>query len=49
MKIEICSDLICPFCYRAKQNIETALEQFRDKQNIEVVWKSFQLYYICGS
>ncbi|WP_282637363.1 DsbA family oxidoreductase [Sphingobacterium thalpophilum] len=43
MKIEIWSDVICPFCYIGKRNFETALEQFADKKHIEVIWKSFQL------
>lgn len=43
MKIEIWSDVICPFCYIGKQNFETALEQFADQKSIEVIWKSFQL------
>lgn len=43
MKIEIWSDVMCPFCYIGKRNFETALEQFADKGNIEIEWKSFQL------
>lgn len=43
MKIEIWSDVMCPFCYIGKRNFESALEQFADKNHIEVVWKSFQL------
>jgi len=43
MKIEIWSDVMCPFCYIGKRNFETALEQFVDKDHIEVIWKSFQL------
>jgi len=43
MKIEIWSDVICPFCYIGKRNFEAALEQFADQKNIEVIWKSFQL------
>ncbi len=43
MKIEIWSDVICPFCYIGKRNFEKALTQFADKENIEVEWKSFQL------
>lgn len=43
MKIEIWSDIACPFCYIGKRNFETALAQFTDKENIEVEWKSFQL------
>src|SRR5690554_1857836 len=43
MKIEIWSDVICPFCYIGKRNFEEALAQFADKENIEVEWKSYQL------
>ncbi len=43
MKIEIWSDVMCPFCYIGKRNFETALAQFADKENIEVEWKSYQL------
>ena len=43
MKIEIWSDVMCPFCYIGKRNLETALEQFPDKNNIEIIWKSYQL------
>ena len=43
MKIEIWSDVMCPFCYIGKRNFETALEQFADKNHVEVIWKSFQL------
>ena len=34
---------MCPFCYIGKRNFETALEQFSNKNGIEVEWKSFQL------
>lgn len=43
MKIEIWSDVMCPFCYIGKRNFEMALAQFTDKENIEVEWKSYQL------
>lgn len=43
MKIEIWSDVMCPFCYIGKRNFETALADFPDKDKIEVEWKSFQL------
>ncbi|TYR36204.1 DsbA family oxidoreductase [Sphingobacterium phlebotomi] len=43
MKIEIWSDVMCPFCYIGKRNFETALAKFPEKEHIEVVWKSFQL------
>ena len=44
MKIEIWSDIMCPFCYIGKRQLETALEQFpNDEIEIEIEWKSFQL------
>lgn len=42
MKIEIWSDIMCPFCYIGKRQLETALQQFPDK-DFEIEWKSFQL------
>jgi len=43
MKINIWSDVRCPFCYIGKRKFETALEQFPHKDDVEVVWRSFQL------
>ncbi len=43
MKIEIWSDVMCPFCYIGKNNFEQALEQLPFKEDVEVEWKSFQL------
>ncbi|MCW3075734.1 MAG: DsbA family oxidoreductase [Bacteroidetes bacterium] len=43
MRIEVWSDVICPFCYIGKRNFETALEKFSQKNNIELIWRCFQL------
>ena len=43
MKIEIWSDVMCPFCYLGKRKFENALAQFAEKEHIEVEWKGFQL------
>jgi predicted DsbA family dithiol-disulfide isomerase len=43
MKVEIWSDVMCPFCYIGKRKFEAALGEFKNKENIEIVWKSFQL------
>ncbi|MHB9055280.1 MAG: DsbA family oxidoreductase [Paludibacteraceae bacterium] len=43
MKVEIWSDVVCPFCYIGKRNFEKALDQFVDKDKIEIEWKSYQL------
>lgn len=43
MKIQIWSDVACPFCYIGKHRFEKALEKFSEKETVEVEWKSFQL------
>src|SRR5579864_1197080 len=43
MKVEVWSDIMCPFCYIGKRNYETALQQFKDKDLVEIEWHSFQL------
>lgn len=43
MQIEIWSDVMCPFCYIGKRRFEHALAQFEHKEDVTVVWKSFQL------
>ena len=43
MKVEIWSDINCPFCYIGKRKFENALNEFDQKENVEVVWHSFQL------
>ncbi|QDK80904.1 DsbA family oxidoreductase [Spirosoma sp. KCTC 42546] len=43
MDVEIWSDVMCPFCYIGKRKFENALNQFPHKDQVNVVWKSFQL------
>lgn len=43
MKIEVWSDFACPFCYIGKQRLDNALEQFAHRDQVEVVFKSFEL------
>jgi predicted DsbA family dithiol-disulfide isomerase len=43
MKVEIWSDVICPWCYVGKRRFEQALEQFEGRDDVEVVWRSFEL------
>jgi len=43
MQIEIWSDVICPWCYIGKRRFEKALEQFGERENINVIWRSFEL------
>jgi len=41
MRIEVWSDVVCPWCYIGKRRLETALAEF--PHDVEVVWRSFQL------
>jgi predicted DsbA family dithiol-disulfide isomerase len=43
MQIEIWSDVICPWCYIGKRRFEKALMQFGQRENINVIWRSFEL------
>ncbi|WP_138420044.1 DsbA family oxidoreductase [Aquibacillus sediminis] len=43
MKVQIWSDIVCPFCYIGKRRYEAALQQFDHKDDIEMEFKSFQL------
>ena len=43
MKIEVWTDIMCPYCYIGKLHYEKALEQFEFKDQIELEWKAFLL------
>jgi len=43
MKIELWSDFGCPFCYIGKVRFENALNKFAHKDQVEVVYKAYQL------
>jgi predicted DsbA family dithiol-disulfide isomerase len=43
MRIEIWSDVVCPWCYIGKLRLEQALSEFPHAEDVEVVWRSFQL------
>lgn len=43
MKVEIWSDVVCPFCYIGKRRFEAALKNFTHKDDVEIEWRSFQL------
>ena len=43
MQVEIWSDVVCPFCYIGKRKFEQALDRFPQKDQVKIVWKSFQL------
>ena len=43
MKVEIWSDVVCPWCYVGKRRFEAALARFPHRDGIEVEWKAFEL------
>ena len=43
MKVEIWSDVVCPWCYIGKRRFERALAAFLHRDEVEVVWRSFEL------
>lgn len=43
MQVEIWSDVVCPWCYLGKRNFEQALAQFSHRDEVEVVYRSFEL------
>ena len=43
MKVEIWSDVVCPWCYVGKRNLEAALAEFPHADEVTVEWRSFEL------
>jgi predicted DsbA family dithiol-disulfide isomerase len=43
MQVEIWSDVVCPWCYIGKRRFEAALEAFPHADEVQVVWRSFEL------
>jgi predicted DsbA family dithiol-disulfide isomerase len=43
MKVEIWSDVVCPWCYIGKRRFEHAVAELGDEADVEVVWRSFEL------
>jgi predicted DsbA family dithiol-disulfide isomerase len=43
MKIEIWSDVACPWCYIGKRRFEAALAEFPHRDSVQVQWRSYQL------
>src|ERR1700749_1802830 len=43
LTVEIWSDVACPWCYLGKRHLEEALARFEGRDEVEVIWRSFQL------
>jgi predicted DsbA family dithiol-disulfide isomerase len=43
MHVEIWSDVVCPWCYLGKRRFEQALAEFEHRDDVQVVFRSFEL------
>jgi predicted DsbA family dithiol-disulfide isomerase len=43
VKVEIWSDVACPWCWVGRRRFERALARFELRDEVEVVWRSFEL------
>lgn len=43
MRIEVWTDVVCPFCYIGKRELQTALAGFEHSDEVDVVWRAFEL------
>ena len=43
IRVDVWSDVVCPWCYVGKRRLEAALEKFAGKGDVEVVWRAFEL------
>jgi predicted DsbA family dithiol-disulfide isomerase len=43
MRVDIWSDLVCPWCYVGKRRFEKALARFDNRDEVQIVHRSFQL------
>jgi predicted DsbA family dithiol-disulfide isomerase len=43
LTVDIWSDVVCPWCYIGKRRFEAALEGFEHRDDVTVLWHSFEL------
>lgn len=43
VRIDVWSDIVCPFCYVGKKKLERAIEHLGFRNQVHIVWHSFQL------
>ena len=43
MRIDVWSDVVCPWCYLGKKRLEAALDQLDFGAEVDVRWRAFQL------
>ncbi len=43
LRVDVWSDIACPWCYVGKRRLEAALEKFPQRDAVEIVWRAFEL------
>jgi predicted DsbA family dithiol-disulfide isomerase len=43
VRVEIWSDVVCPWCYIGKRKFEAALASYQGDETFDIVWRPFQL------
>ncbi len=43
LRIDVWSDIACPWCYVGKRRLEAALAEFPHRDAVELVWRAFEL------
>ena len=43
LTVDIWSDIVCPWCYIGKRRFEAALSRFEHRDDVDVLWHSFEL------
>jgi predicted DsbA family dithiol-disulfide isomerase len=43
LRVDVWSDIVCPWCAIGNRRLERALERFPERDRVEVVWHSFEL------
>lgn len=43
LRLQIWSDIVCPWCYVGKRRLEAALARFPGREHVHITWRSFEL------
>jgi predicted DsbA family dithiol-disulfide isomerase len=43
LRVDVWSDVVCPWCYIGKRRLEAALAGFAHRDAVELVWRAFEL------
>jgi len=43
LRVDVWSDIACPWCYVGKRRLEAALARFPHRDEVEIVWRAFEL------